>query len=779
MSRQEDIQKLLTHHYRRLQKLEAQRAIKGHNTPPETLTEIEDIEAEIDKLFAELHALGSSRIAGLKRMWYGILGYEDEGVVALPGWAEALPKYQEKMEQLHGTIRVLGRPDPVPLTGIFTDVYILDKPVAFRRFDIDQLPLQAERLEEGGKRQDGLALVRQDESRRLFILGGPGAGKTTFLKYLALQAARQKLDRLPVFVPLKEWSDSGRELLPFIGEQFAGCGFREARFYVDYMLRQGRAIVLFDGLDEVGREGGRRERTIATLKRFGDRYHQAQCLITCRIAATEYQFPGYRYVQLADFTAAQMETYARNWFGDNEKKREMFLAEFQQPEHKGLRELARTPLLLALLCLNFDETMAFPRRRVDLYEEALDALLKKWDASRSIRRDEIYHKLSPGRKKQLLARLAAETFEEGEYYLPQRKIEEKIVAYLRNLPPVDGQEEIDGEAVLKAIEAQHGLLVERAHRIYGFSHLTFQEYFTAKYIVDNAAGGTLPRLIDNHLTDDRWREVFLLTASLLPQADDFFAGFSRAISGLITGDETLEEIIGWATAKAGTIAGDYKPAALRTVYVAFGRGLDHALALVLARDRAYALDRVRVFDCARALDRDRALDRIRARAIVSALALDLALDLARSLDLPLDGDLSPPLSLDYNLTSALNFAFIFGLSTDLLVGIRHVVPDMAAYFAEVIEQSRAVDPDLAGALAALSVPGKDASHTAWRTFEKKLRQVTLTHRDIGHRWDLTEGQIERLAQYFEANRLLVECLELAYVKDRRAIEDGLLLPPGG
>jgi predicted NACHT family NTPase len=64
-------------------------------------------------------------------------------------------------------------------------------------------------------------------------------------------------------------------------------------------------------------------------------------------------------------------------------------------------------------------------------------------------------------------------------------VEQHIIDYIRNLPGAQEDEEalqLDSEAVLKSIEAQHGLLVERARGIYSFSHLTFQEYFTAKQI---------------------------------------------------------------------------------------------------------------------------------------------------------------------------------------------------------------------------------------------------------------------------------------------------------
>jgi predicted NACHT family NTPase len=52
-----------------------------------------------------------------------------------------------------------------------------------------------------------------------------------------------------------------------------------------------------------------------------------------------------------------------------------------------------------------------------------------------------------------------------------------IVDYLETLQNIDSdaiQCQLDNEAVLKAIEVQNGLLVERERGIYSFSHLTFQ-----------------------------------------------------------------------------------------------------------------------------------------------------------------------------------------------------------------------------------------------------------------------------------------------------------------
>jgi hypothetical protein len=85
---------------------------------------------------------------------------------------------------------------------------------------------------------------------------------------------------------------------------------------------------------------------------------------------------------------------------------------------------------------------------------------------------------------------------------------------------------------------------------------------------------------------------------------------------------------------------------------------------------------------------------------------------------------------------------------------------------------------LAAALAALPRPAQEWTQAQWQDYEKSLRAVALKYRDIGHKWELNDEQYERMAQYLQASQLLVDCLQVAYVTDREAIENGLLLPPG-
>ncbi len=63
---------------------------------------------------------------------------------------------------------------------------------------------------------------------------------------------------------------------------------------------------------------------------------------------------------------------------------------------------------------------------------------------------------------------------------------------------------------------------------------------------------------------------------------------------------------------------------------------------------------------------------------------------------------------------------------------------------------------------------------AWQAFADKLREIMQKHRDIGHEWNFTEEQIACLKDYFDANLLLVKCLDLAVVSDREGIKNSLL-----
>jgi hypothetical protein len=217
--------------------------------------------------------------------------------------------------------------------------------------------------------------------------------------------------------------------------------------------------------------------------------------------------------------------------------------------------------------LGFGEGADFPSNRSELYKEGLDVLLKKWDGKRNIERGQVYEKLSLTGKENLLSQLSLDTFDRGEYFFKQSTAERYIADYIRNIPgSEDKYLQLDSEAVLKSIMAQHGLLVERAKGIFSFSHLTFHEYFAAKRIVDSsiAKGGTAFQSLASHAGKKRWKEVFFLVLGMLPDAGFCLLTIKESIDQILADDVELQKYLVWLDEKYQSI--DNRPSTMTHLF---------------------------------------------------------------------------------------------------------------------------------------------------------------------------------------------------------------------
>ncbi|MBD2087097.1 NACHT domain-containing NTPase [Trichocoleus sp. ST-U3] len=686
---------------------------------------------------------------------------------------EVREKIKPIIQERCGTMRVLDMAQPIGLNDIYTNVNILEKITGRRRKDISELlqECNSENIERFGlgriseKRVAGLDAVKK--YTKLMILGKPGAGKTTFLKYLAIQCNQGKFqaERVPIFVTLKEFAEAANKpgLLEYISQQSVGCGVVETQLNkpLQNVIKRSRALILLDGLDEVREEDN--QRILKEMHDFSDQYRDNHFVMTCRIAAREYTFEKFTEVEVADFDDEQIATFANNWFKNKAVKPETFIKRLE--DNNRIKQLAASPLLLTLLCLAFEESGDFPANRSELYKEGLDALLKKWDAKRGIQRDQVYKKLSIQRKEDLLSKIALTTFEQGDYFFKQKAAEQYITDYIRNLPDANADPEalqLDSEVVLRSIEYQHGLLVERAKAIYSFSHLTFHEYFTAREIVvvKQSSEEALQRLV-NHITEKHWREVFFLAVGMSPKADRLLQLMKHQVDGIVAADEKLQQFLMWVSKKSLSVQFPYKykSAAVRAFYSA------HTLDLALDRDRAFK----------RALALTRGCDSALTLALDFALDLDSALDFARdhaldsALDLALKSALDLALDLDFALKSALDLALDFALKRAL----DHAL-DSGPELKNSLQQLRDQLPKWKE--REQSKQWWEANGKAWT---EQLRAVMIKYRNIDHDWQFSKQQRELFNQYYDANLLLVKCLNSdCYVSRevRQEIEDTLLLP---
>lgn len=584
-------------------------------------------------------------------------------------WASVQDRYFDWIVETYGSIRIFGQTTPKPLHDIFTDTYVLDTPTAHRRFKHEELSEHLWNEDRGisfryDERKAAEDLFHQGD--KFLVLGKPGAGKTTLLKWLAVRETGRGrwadgIGKVPIYVSLKQYADNNISLLDYVTEQFAICKFASGVPVVKELLESGRALVLFDGLDEVtnadGLTANTRGHVALELDRFALLYSNCHIVISCRIAALDFTFAdAFTYLEMADFSPEQVEHFIRQWFSDDvvtngtTRLAEQMLSEWAKPEHRDIRDLARSPLLLTLLCLNYAETQSFPIRRVEIYEEALDALLKKWDSTRQVLRGTLYKALSLGRKRQMFARIAYDAFVQNKILFEQSELEASLVAYLAHVPELPTPIDIDGEDILEEIIANHGIFAQQAYGLYSFSHLTLQEYFAAKHIVENYSTAALDTMFE-HITDDKWREVILMTTSLLADATDFLTKFATTLQALVVANSDLAAVMTSVHEYVANSKADYRAPYARLLSLALWLNLARTtnlghivdLSAAVTLDLAYALARPSDIDLAivRTKDIDRAFESIidetndqdsdyvfdvyRARTLARALAFELNL----------------------------------------------------------------------------------------------------------------------------------------------------------
>jgi NACHT domain len=365
---------------------------------------------------------------------------------------------------------------------------------------------------------------------RSVLLGDPGGGKTTATNVLAHQLAGHPAGKVPFLVTLRDYAAQHppeRSVADHIEHTLA-------TFYqcpappgaVDRLLLTGRAMVIFDGLDEL-LDTSRRADITTRVERFCEEYPLAPVLVTSRLIGYDQarldddQFTCYR---LGRFGDEQVAKYARKWFALDKDARpgdaEAFLA-----ESAGVPDLRSNPLMLSLMCILYRGEGSLPRDRAGVYEQCANLLFRKWDERRRIHRE-----LRAGRLVEAALRHLAWwlfTRDESQPAVTERELVAETTGFLHGR----GFESEDEAA--DAAREFVGFCRDRmwvftdvgttagGERLYAFTHRTFLEYFAASRLA--AVSDTpedLGRALAPRLALDQWQVVGELAFQLKDRASD-------------------------------------------------------------------------------------------------------------------------------------------------------------------------------------------------------------------------------------------------------------------
>lgn len=472
-------------------------------------------------------------------------------------------RYQATLIEELGKIRLIGAPDidsvQVNLDDTFVPLRISHNWKTEDRFKKGKCDTA---LQEEMHHHSPDELMRRvfPEYRMLLVIGDPGSGKTTLMKYYALCCLQNKQDRLfgnqlPVrvfYMPLRDLktSESGDyfslpEQLSLWAEQRSNS-IDKVVFELWLRDKDMKSLVLFDGLDEIS-DLEKRKEVCSWINRTWSGFPDAYFVVTSR-------FTGYRKVEgvelntdhiradVMDFTSEQQDEFLSKWFTaaylrelrpvgmnadqwmirqkNDAKERTTNIVEYLRKEkNKGLRELAAVPMMLQIMAILWKERDFLPDNRLKLYSAALDYLLEYRDERRKIppllpadKARRVLAPISLWMQQELKA-------DEVERKVMHGKMQETLDTF--DHPP-------KAKDFCRNLVDRAGLLAEYGDRDYVFRHKTFREFLAGIQLVEKTkrTTGHIDSLVI-HFGEDWWNEPLKF---FMGQADaEMFDHFMRQL----------------------------------------------------------------------------------------------------------------------------------------------------------------------------------------------------------------------------------------------------------
>ncbi|MBN2002048.1 MAG: CHAT domain-containing protein [Anaerolineae bacterium] len=383
-------------------------------------------------------------------------------------------------------------------------------------------------LREGQRTIWNYLQAKELSHQHVVVLAGPGYGKTTLLKHIALTLIEDKIrgehnnmaKLLPVLLSLRDHASkirmtsaegAGKPFTFTLPQAIQDNIFKykgpEAppRWFSRWLIR-GHCFVLLDGLDEVIHPTLRKQ-VVRWIKEQMLAYPKSRFIITSRPYGY-YENPLDRAMVLGvmNFGLQQIQQFIENWYQsvcimeaqeDTISVRKLAKTKAQDllqrlQETSALYSLATNPLLLTMIVHVHHYGDILPKQRARLYESACNVLLsRKAEQQRP----------SPQGKQRILQSLA--------YVMMCKRVQEiptpEAIAIIESVLS-QGYGDISGAKFLKNVENLSGLVWECERETYSFAHLTFQEYLAAVHVRESKLIESLTQQVD----DSWWHETIRL-----------------------------------------------------------------------------------------------------------------------------------------------------------------------------------------------------------------------------------------------------------------------------
>jgi NACHT domain-containing protein len=434
-----------------------------------------------------------------------------------------------------------------------------DSPVS-GKFDDFFVHPQIRELLEGGSKREPLVVETPNDSLEKFaaerqsaiLIGAPGAGKSTWSKWLQKELLSARWAGICIRVELRSLSTENIPSLQELVRDAAGRHIAEdlTAERIGQWLKAKQIIFILDGFDEIRPDD--RDLVLSWISDLSTTIGGSGCVLTSRPLTTghlDQLKTSWGRWNIEPFDQSRIVDYIQRWYrftpliADSDRAVDApFLASGWRAD-PTIRPLTGNPLLLSTLLMVHHLDGRLPSGRSQLYQRYVGGMLGLWDDRRKVMATTAG--LTLEQKRRILRGLALLLFLKQEDQID----EPEVLGWLQTLLEVM-KVSLSAAETLATLRERSGLIVGPG--IYSFAHKSVAEYLVAETILQGDQQDSTGRRMDRfrlfeHRDDDRWNTVTFLWAGLAPVADvesfideSIEAGSLRLASGIL--DDQYDKI---------------------------------------------------------------------------------------------------------------------------------------------------------------------------------------------------------------------------------------------
>ncbi|GAB4472492.1 MAG: hypothetical protein OHK0037_32390 [Elainellaceae cyanobacterium] len=387
-----------------------------------------------------------------------------------------------------------------------------------------QIPLQVQSRKEQKKQRADNPEIKQPEPpreppvevleglrdavrahRQVLLIGKPGSGKTTALRRLVWEGVSEwasgRVDEsaLPVAVELRELREGTVEDL--VRRTLRRHRQQLSLTEVEDLLFDGRLWLLFDGVNELPSANA-----WAEVSRFRGDYPDMPMIFSTRSLGAGADLGIAHKLEMVPLTEPQMRKFVSKRLPDQANT-------LLQQLGGRLRELAETPLLLAMLCEVFEQDGQIPRSRGELFRTKFSQQYAAFKPLREQPVSEDFRRLAPELLKHLaFAMMQGDPPTEFRLQIPKAEAETLLQTYLSAHQETNAASR--AREYLEDLLEHHLLQLAADPDEVEFHHQLFQEYYAAEALLPKLPNLTDDQLKCHYLNYLKWTEPLAMALAL-------------------------------------------------------------------------------------------------------------------------------------------------------------------------------------------------------------------------------------------------------------------------